>query len=95
MNLNQKNSIDIAVFTTKFVLDEKRPVTYVTLNIEDGSWEFFSDDEFDDFESVAKVIGFNEILEIDPTLRELVNLEPGHVASRRNIDDVWVIKKKN
>lgn len=43
-------SFDTAVFTTKFVLDDKTTITYVTHEIEDGAWQFFSDDSFENFE---------------------------------------------
>ncbi|WP_157963324.1 hypothetical protein [Algoriphagus litoralis] len=87
------NSIDTAVFTTKFVLQDKKLITYVTHDIEDGAWQFFSDDCFDDFEIIAKIVGLNEIMDIDPTLKELADMEPGHVATRKNIKDKWSIKK--
>jgi len=90
-NVNFKN--DFAVFTTKFVLEDKRTITYVSHELEDDAWQFFSNDEFDDYSSVAKVIGFNEILEIDPTLIELISLEPGCYAERANKNDFWKINK--
>ena len=88
-----KNSNDTAVFTTKFVLEDKRTITYVTHDSEDGAWQFFSDDQFDDFEIVAKIVGLREIMDIDPTLAELINMEPGHVATRKNKADKWTIKR--
>ncbi len=58
-----------AAFTTKFVLEDNKVITYVTHDIEDGAWQFFSDDEFENFESVAKIVGLNEIMDKDPTLK--------------------------
>jgi hypothetical protein len=87
-----KNS-DTAVFTTKFVLEDNKAITYVTHDLEDGAWQFFSDDEFEDFQGVAKIVGLNEIMDIDPTLKELADMKPGHVATRKNKEDKWTIKK--
>lgn len=87
------NSIDTAVFTTKFVLEDKKTITYVIHEIEDGAWQFFSDDKFENFESVAKIVGLREIVNIDPTLTELMNMEMGYVATRKNKNDKWAIQK--
>ena len=90
-----KSLADTAVFTTKFVLEDNKEITYVTHELEDGAWLFFSDDKFEDFESVAKIVGLNEILDMDPTLKELENMEPGHIATRMYIGDKWKIKRAN
>jgi hypothetical protein len=87
------SALDIAAFTTKFVLEDNKVITYVTHDMEDGAWQFFSEDKFDNFESVAKIIGLKEIMDMDPTLTELINMGPGHVATRKNKEDKWTIRK--
>jgi hypothetical protein len=57
-----------AVFTTKYVIRDKKPITYVTHDEEDGAWQFFSSDEFENFEEVAMVVALAEIVAIDPSL---------------------------
>lgn len=89
------NENDIAVFTTKYVLEDKRIITYVSHDIEDDAWQFFSNDKFEDFSKVARVVGFNEIMDLDPTLRDLVDMEMGCIATRNNINDKWTIKQDN
>ena len=84
---------DLAVFTTKFVIKNNKTVTYVSHDQEDGAWQFFSNDTFDDYEKVAKIVGFNEILEHDPTIKPLKNLEMGFCAIRKNKRDLWKIKR--
>jgi hypothetical protein len=91
--MDLEKSTDTAAFTTKFVLEDKKVITYVTHEIEDGAWQFFSDDQFEDFESVAKIVGLNEIIEKDPTLKELINMEPGYIATRKYKGDKWKIKR--
>ena len=39
-----KENLNTAVFTTKFVLKQKRTITYVTHDAEDGAWQFFNND---------------------------------------------------
>ncbi|MBA9076217.1 immunity protein Imm33 domain-containing protein [Rufibacter quisquiliarum] len=89
-----KESNDTAVFTTKFVLDDKKEITYVTHESDDGAWQFFSDDEFMDFEKVAKVVGLGEIIERDRTVLELADMPIGHYAYRKNISDKWTVQRQ-
>jgi hypothetical protein len=84
--------LSTAVFTTKFVIDDHKDITYVTHEA-DGAWQFLSDDDFDDIENVAKSAGLGDLLEIDPTLLELADMPVGHYAIRDHKEDMWVVKK--
>lgn len=85
--------LDPAVFTTKFVLGDKRTITYVTHDIEDGAWQFFSDDSFENFEEVAKIVGLQEIFDMDNSLFEIAALPPGFCATRKDKFEKWTIRK--
>lgn len=87
------DSPNTAVFTTKFVIDEQNEITRVTHEIEDGAWQFFSDDKFDDFETIAKVVGLREIIDIDKSVLEIADLPLGYIATRKNKNDKWQIQK--
>lgn len=84
---------DTAVFTTKFVLEDNKSITYVSHELEDGAWQFFSDDEFDNFEEVAKIVGFQEILNTDDSLLKIVDLPLGSYATRKDKSDNWIVRK--
>jgi hypothetical protein len=88
-----ESPLDIAVFTTKFVLDDKKTITYVTHDIEDGVWQFFSDDSFENFEEVAKIVGLQEIFDMDNSLLEIADLPLGFCATRKDKFDNWTIKE--
>jgi len=88
-----KESLNTAVFTTKFVLEERKTITFVSHDNDDGAWQFLSDDQWDDFESVARVISLQEIIELDQSLLDLVDLPLGYSASRANKNDDWKIFK--
>lgn len=88
-----KDHLDTAVFTTKFVLTDKKVITYVTHEFEDGAWQFFSDDDFGDYEGVAMIAGLGEIIALDKTVLELADLPLGHKAKRQTIMDHWIIEK--
>jgi hypothetical protein len=93
-NKKFKEADNTAVFTTKFVIIHKKDITFVTHDKEDGAWQFFSDDHFDDFEKVAKVVGLGEIIKLDKTLLELADMPEGFSAHRKFKGDKWIIQEK-
>lgn len=95
-NLKHFNeALNTPVYTTKFVLNEKKTITYVTHDFEDGAWQFFSSDNFDSYEEVAKIVSLEQIIKIDATLVELADLPLGYIATRKDSHDQWKIKKKS
>jgi hypothetical protein len=49
-----QESDSIAVFTTKFVLNDGKDITIVYHDKEDGAWQFFSKDHFDHLKMLPK-----------------------------------------
>jgi hypothetical protein len=82
-----------AVFTTRFVMINKKDITMVRHEEEDGTWQFFSDDKFDYFEDVAMVVGLGEIIKLDSTILELADLPEGFIAKREFKGDKWIKKQ--
>jgi hypothetical protein len=89
-----KEPDNTAVFTTKFVITDNKEITEVHHDEDDGAWQFFSDDQFDDFSKVAKLIGLGQITKIDTTLFEIADMPTGYVAHRKYKGDKWIIEKK-
>ena len=87
-------TLDTAVFTTKFVVEQKHLITKVYHDIDDGAWQFFSNDNYESFEKVAMVISLGEIIEIDSTILELADMPEGYLAERVSINSPWLIKEK-
>lgn len=97
-SISRKKFIDpdnTAVFTTKFVIADNKEITEVHHDKEDSAWQFFSDDKFEDFSKVAKLVGLGQITKIDSTLFEIADLSVGYVAHRKFKGDKWVIKKSD
>jgi len=92
-NKNFKEADNTAVFTTKFVIHDNKDITLVTHDKEDGAWQFFSDDHFDNFEDVAKIVGLGEIVKMDSTLLELADMPEGFSAHRKFKGDKWTIEE--
>ena len=67
MKLNKvfPDSLNTAVFTTKFVVHDRKEITYISHDFEDGSWEFYSDDNFDNYEDIVLILSLDEIIQLD------------------------------
>lgn len=83
-----------AVFTTKYVVDQKKVITYVSHDAEDGAWQFLSDEAIEDYVTVARVISLEQVIKLDPTLLEVADLPLGYFAERKSKKDKWVIAKQ-
>lgn len=88
-----EDGLNTAVFTTTFVMKGKKDITYVTHDIEDGAWQFFSSDAFDNYEEVAMIVGLGEIIRIDQTVLAIADLPLGYAATRQFLGDKWTTRK--
>lgn len=89
-----KEPLNTAVFTTSFVVEEKKPITYVAHDADDGAWQFFSDDELEDSESAARVVALGEIIKRDDSILALADMPAGYFAYRTRTTDTWIIQKQ-
>ena len=78
---------NVAVFTTKQVVKERKPILFVTHDAVDGAWQFHSGDIAQDED--AMILTLSEIVEIDPTVAELADLPLGYKASRDSLSSSW------
>jgi hypothetical protein len=89
-----KEPDNTAVFTTSFVIIDKKEITEVYHNEDDGAWQFLSNDKFDDLSKVSKLVGLGQITKIDSTLFEISDLPMGSFAYRKFKGDKWIIEKQ-
>lgn len=78
---------NVAAVTTRQVIVEGLPILRVTHYEADHSWAFVcgtTDAEID-----GRVVGMGEVLERDPTLREIAELPPGWTAWRDQVGGRW------
>jgi hypothetical protein len=89
-----EDSLNTAVFTTKFVVKDEKVITHVTHD-DDGSWQFHSNDNWDDdkYLDIAMIVRLDEIIEMDTTLLEISDLPYGYTANRKSKNDKWMIQK--
>ncbi|MBF0649821.1 hypothetical protein IR083_13400 [Dysgonomonas sp. GY75] len=82
----QKNK---SVLTTSYVLTNGSPVIFVLYD-EDGDWQLFGEEDVTDDED-AYLVSVDEILEMEPALRKLPDLQPGQAATREKDSIRWFI----
>lgn len=77
-----------ATFVTRGLIEERRPILFVSHDADDHGWQFH--DTLDANPEDARIVCLREVLEIDPKMTELADLEPGWVAWRRPPEDAWI-----
>jgi len=92
MKLKEENK-NKSVLTTSYVLCNDSPITYVFYD-EDGDWQLFGDEEIADDED-AYLVAVEEILELEPALRKLPDMQPGQGAVREKDSTRWTIVNEN
>ncbi|MEA4915903.1 hypothetical protein [Proteiniphilum sp.] len=85
------DSLNTAVFTTKYVLDNNCPILYVYHYKEDGAWEFLGIEDIS--EDDYCVVSLEEIINLDPTVLAVTSMRMGYYAERESKNSVWNINK--
>ena len=82
-------SEDTEVICLQRILRGDAPLLLVTHDDdeEDGAWQFLDGEHV--FEEDAVVVCLGEIVQFDPSLRELADLPPGSFAWRAQPDQPW------
>lgn len=83
---------NVPVFTTKEIIEEGKPILYVSHDEDDGAWLFLSGELIN--EENARLVGLKEIVEIDPSVLSLANLPLGWRARRKTINEPWRRERK-
>lgn len=83
MNLNQ------AVITTNHIINGA-PILEV-IHDEEGDWQFMGGQDVT--EENASVVSLEQILEIDPSVKDVLDIDSSTVAFRVNEECKWQIQK--
>lgn len=75
------------VLTLRQVLDGEEPILAVFHDADDHGWQFIGSS--DASEDDAKLVALSRMLELDPTIREVADLQPGWVAFRDRPGSPW------
>lgn len=84
---------NVAVFTSKSIIEGRDWVHYVSHDEEDGAWQFHP---YGGFATVAEsaIVGLGTMLEIDPSLAALAELPLGWYAWRDVRDGEWQVTRR-
>ncbi|MFV0305792.1 MAG: hypothetical protein ACK5IC_09970 [Moheibacter sp.] len=85
MDINQLPK-DTPIITTKYVTENKSQVVYVSYD-DEGDFQMFSN-EGADMEKVA-IVSLNEILNIQPNLTLLIDIQRGDKYYREENRETW------
>lgn len=77
-----------ACFTCCHVLDEKKPILYVSHD-EDGDWQFLCGGMHKDED--VRIVSLASILSIDETMSAFAKLDYGQCAESENVTSDWII----
>ena len=79
---------NVATVTTRQVMREKFPILSVVHYAEDDSWAFTcgTTNKSEDL----MLVGMGEVVDLDPTLKEISDLPPGWSATRKSVKNNWV-----
>ena len=77
---------NVAVFTTRQWLEEKKPILRV-VHDEDGDWQFLTCDQMPED---IKIVALEQMTLRDPTLNDIFNLDYGEEAKRDFVGGKWI-----
>lgn len=80
----------LGVCVCKHIFEDSRRVRLV-LRYSDGDWGFFCGEN--DHDDQFHWVGIEHLLERDPSLQAVSNLQKGYIAERTNVNTSWEIKK--
>jgi len=85
--------LDMAVFTTKYVIWGNSPILFV-FHFDDGYWQF-SGNETNMKDDDYKTISLKNIIKIDPSVLEVADLPYNWEAYRESLDSSWQIREQS
>jgi hypothetical protein len=82
---------DLVVITTRAILNSDDWIAYVSHDEDDSGWQFHGVLPLDERE--AAVVGLKNILDLDPSVSEILHLPLGWYATRTSRSDPWQLSK--
>lgn len=83
---------NVAVITTRQVLEEGYPILMVTHDTDDGGWQVLCGTTNDTND--GRVISLRTAVEIEPSLVELADLPLGWYAYREAVGSRWIREQR-
>ena len=74
------------------IIDDGKPVLYVSHDEDDGMWQFLCGSAHETAE--ARLVSLKEVFDLDPSVGELKDMPCGYCAERKTENDNWIVKKR-
>lgn len=81
---------NVAVFTTRAIIEDGAWIASVSHDEEDGAWQFHDAGPGPGEVTEARIVSLRQIVDRDPTVRDVLDLPLGGRASRDAADSPWV-----
>lgn len=88
-----KESLNTAVFTTRYVVEELSPILFV-YHDDDGSWQFHGGEQ-EILDEDMRLVALEEIIKLDKSILELANMPIGFEAVRSDDQSSWKVISSN
>ena len=80
---------EVTVFTSRDIVERGNWIHFVGHDADDGAWQFLSINGAPESELDARLMLLRNIVELDPTLREVADLPLGWIAWRNAKGAEW------
>jgi hypothetical protein len=80
---------NVAVFTTRGVIEDGRWVAHIAHDADDGAWQFHGNDPAPPSAEDARLVSLRSMIARDPGLADLADLPLGWIAERAAPDAPW------
>lgn len=84
-----KPKLNQVAYTTKYVTNQYSWIAYVVHDLDDD-WHFYGPEQTIT-ERDAALLSIKEIIDLDKTILEVLDMPCGFEAYRNNRDDAWII----
>jgi len=80
---------NVAVYTTRQIVDGESSILWVSHDADDGAWQFIGSAGVPEDLGDARLVGLGTIVNLDPSVLELCDLPEGWVAWRDSASEPW------
>ena len=74
------------------IIDDGKPVLYVSHDEDDGMWQFLCGSTHETDE--ARLVSLKSVFDLDNSVGELSDMPCGYCAERKTKNDHWIMKKR-
>ena len=74
------------------IIDDGKPVLYVSHDEDDGMWQFLCGSTHETDE--ARLVSLKSVFDLDNSVGELSDMPCGYCAERKTENDNWIVKKR-